>query len=89
MVMIVLDVVHAPLPLERDSRPPPCSLAQPVSSLARGDLLRSENAADWIPGVLGIRPARTKAPLAISKVDGGDGTPRPSQAKKSVSIREV
>jgi hypothetical protein len=40
---------HLSLPLERDSRSPPCPVAQPVSSLARGDVLRGENAADWIP----------------------------------------
>ena len=89
VVMIVLDVVHAPLPLERDSRPPPCSMAQSLSSLASRDLLRRQNAADWIPGILGICSTRTKAPLAISKVDGRDGTLCPFQAEKSVRIREV
>ena len=83
-----LDVVHAPLPLERDSRSPPCSVAQSVSSLASRNLLRRQDAADWIPGVLGIRSARTKAPLAILKMDGGNGTVRASQAKESVKFKE-
>ena len=81
-----LDVVHAPLPLERDSRSPPCSVAQSVSSLASRNLLRRQDAADWIPGVLGIHSARTKASLAILKMDGGNGTVRASQAKESVKF---
>src|SRR5256885_14566070 len=59
-------------------------MAQSLSSLASRDLLRRQNAADWIPGILGICSTRTKAPLAISKVDGRDGTLCPFQAEKSV-----
>src|SRR5439155_17936610 len=82
VVMIVPDVLHAPLPLERDPRSPACALAQSVSSLASRNLLRRQNAADRIPGVLGIRSTRTKEPLDIFKVDGGDGTLCPSLAEE-------
>ena len=57
--------------------------------MASRDLLRSENATDRIPGILGVRSKRTKASLAVSTVDGGDGTTRPSQAKKSVRFAKT
>src|SRR5438445_13788414 len=45
--------------------------------MAHRDLLRRENAANRIPGVLGIHVARAKQSLAFSEVDGGDGAPCP------------
>src|SRR5436305_15070783 len=56
--------------------PPARSLAQSVPSLAYGDLLRSKNAADTLYRVLGFRLERAREPVALSQVDGRNGTIR-------------
>ena len=45
------------------------SLAQPLSALAHGNLLRPENGQDRICGVLGIYGAGKKATTPLSQVD--------------------
>lgn len=60
---------HAAFLLERHSRAPFDSLAQSVPSLAHRDLLRRENAADRISGILGVSLERALESLAILEVD--------------------
>ena len=55
--------------MERDERPSARTLAKPVFALAYRDLLRGENDADWIPGILGISMEGTRESLAFSEMD--------------------
>ena len=66
------------------ARPSLGSLEESLSSLESGNLLRCEDAADWVPGVLGVCVARTLKPVAFSQVDGRDGTLRASQDQESL-----
>ena len=77
-------VLHPSILVERHARTPPHPMAQPISSMADRNLLWRENAADRFSGVLGIHLAGTCPPVAISKVDGGDGASCPSQAQEFI-----
>src|SRR5712692_8827628 len=81
-----LHALHAQISVERDSRTSPYALAQPLSALAGRDLLRCKDAADRFSGILGIRMAGAQQSLAISEMDGGDGTLRPPQAEECLEM---
>jgi len=70
--------------MERDKGSSPCSLAKSLSFVAHGNLLRSENDADWIYRILGIYVAGAPQSLAIFEVDRRDGTLCPSQTQDTV-----
>src|SRR5580698_8575839 len=72
----------APLSLERHQGPSSGSVAQPLPAMAHRDLLRRQDDADRLPGVLGISVAGAYQPLAFSQVDRRDGPLRPPQAEK-------
>src|SRR5579863_4409711 len=72
----------APLPLERHQRPSPGSVAKPLPPVAYRNLLRRQNDADWLSGILGISVARARESLAFSQVDKRDGALRSPQAEK-------
>ena len=55
-----------PFSLERDQRPPAGAVAKPLPLVAHRDLLRSEDDADRLPGVLGIHVAGARQSLALS-----------------------
>src|ERR1700730_8853841 len=63
------DALHSAISLERNPRTSPCPVAQPVSSLASRDLLRRENAAKRLSGVLGVYLAGAHQPRAIPEMD--------------------
>jgi hypothetical protein len=54
--------------------------------MANRNLLRCKNATDRRAGILGVCLAGTQEFVAFPEMDGGDGTPRPSQAKEFVSL---
>lgn len=62
-------VAHSPIHVERDSRPSPGAVAQPVPALADRDLLRRQDDADRVFRVLGIPVAGAQAALALPRVD--------------------
>ena len=70
--------------LELHPRPPDCSLAQPLSSMASRDLHRGQNDADRFPGILGISLDRAEQSVAFSEMDIGDGSLRPSSSEERV-----
>lgn len=74
-----------PVFMEFNPRPSLGSMEKPLPSLAGGDLLWRENAADRVPGVLGVRVARTCELMAFSEMDLGDGTLRASQGQESLT----
>jgi hypothetical protein len=47
--------LYSSLSLERNPRASAGAVAQPISAVANGNLLRRQDAADPLPGVLGIR----------------------------------
>ena len=65
-----LNALHAAICVERNPRAQVGAVAQSVLVVADGDLLRGEDAADRVSGVLGVSMARTSPPVAISEVDG-------------------
>ena len=79
-----MDVVHAAIYVERNPRTPAGSLAESISAVADRDLLRREDAADWVSGVLGISLARASPSVAVSEVDGGDGALRSTVCEEGV-----
>ena len=76
------DATDAALSLELDSWPPDCPLAQSLSPLAYRDLHRRQDDADRLSGILGILVDRANQPLALSEVDCGDGSLRPSRSQE-------
>src|SRR5579872_7050635 len=68
------NVFHAAIHLAGQPRPSPGAVAQPLPALAHGNLQRRQNAADRLPGVLGLHVAGTAQPEAFFGVDYGDGT---------------
>ena len=72
------DAADAAVSLEFDSWAPDCSLAQSLFAVADRDLYGREDDADWIPGILGILVDGARQPVAVSEVDGGDGSVRAS-----------
>jgi len=57
-------------------------VAQPVSAVAHRNLLRRQDDADWVSGVLGISMAGAYESMAFYEVDWRDGSPRPSQTEE-------
>jgi len=72
------DAADAAVSLEFDSWAPDCSLAQSLFAVADRDLYGREDDADWIPGILGILVDGARQTVAVSEVDGGDGSVRAS-----------
>ncbi len=68
------DAADAAVSLEFDPWAPDCSVAQPLSAVADRNLYGREDDADWISGILGISMDGARQPVALSKVDGGDGS---------------
>ena len=69
--------------MERDARSSINALAQPVSAVANRNLLRREDAANRLFGVLGVPLARTQESLAFLKMDGRDGALRKADAQEN------
>ena len=72
--------------MERDPRAPFGPVAQPLLTVADRNLLWGEDAADRTAGILGIHLAGAQEFVAVSQVDGGNGTPRPPQAEEFVNL---
>jgi len=68
------DAADAAVSLEFDSWAPDCSLAQSLFAVADRDLYGREDDADWIPGILGILVDGARQPVAVSEMDGRDGS---------------
>src|ERR1700682_1903375 len=80
---------HAPsltFHVERDPRTPSCAVAQSLSSLAHGNLCRTQDGQNRLSGILGIHVPRTPPIDALPQMDGGDGKLRAAQAEEPVSF---
>jgi hypothetical protein len=75
--------------MERHPRASSRAVAKSLPAVANRNLLRRKNATNRTVGVLGIYLARTQEFMALSKVDSGNGTLRPSQAQKLVGLVAV
>lgn len=75
---------HSTFSVERHQRPPSGAVAQSISALAHRDLLRCQDDANRISGILGVSVARAHQSVALSKMDCRDGPLCPSQGEKSV-----
>ena len=60
-------------------------MAQPLSSLAHGNVLRVKNGQDRLSGVLGIHDSRTETAQTFFELDGRDGKLRKAEAEESMS----
>jgi hypothetical protein len=75
-----LDALHTTFSLECYPRSSAGALAKSLPVVANGDLLRSENAANTLPRILGVRVAGEKQSMAVPEMDGRDGTIRATEA---------
>jgi len=75
------DAVHSSISVERNPRTSPHAMAQPISALASGDLLRGKDATNRLSRLLGVHVAGAQQSLAIPEMDGWDGTLCPPQAQ--------
>ncbi len=70
------------------SRPSPGAVAESLSAVENRDLLRRENAANWVSGILGICVAGARRVMALSQMDGRDGAVRSSEGQDvSVNVQ--
>jgi hypothetical protein len=72
--------LHTAFSLECYPRSSAGALAKSLPVVANGDLLRSENAANTLPRILGVRVAGEKQSMAVPEMDGRDGTIRATEA---------
>jgi hypothetical protein len=75
-----LHALHTTFSLECYPRSSAGALAKSLPVVANGDLLRSENAANTLPRILGVRVAGEKQSMAVPEMDGRDGTIRATEA---------
>ena len=84
-----LHALHATFSLECYPRSPTGALAKSLPVVENGDLLRSQNAANTLPGILGVRVAGAKQFMAVPEVDGRDGTLRATAAQNPIGRRKL
>jgi hypothetical protein len=75
-----LHALHFTFSLECYPRSSAGALAKSLPVVANGDLLRSQNAANTLPRILGVRVAGEKQSMAVPEMDGRDGTIRATEA---------
>src|SRR6266567_3509727 len=73
LIMIFMHALHVAIHVERHARTSSDTVAKPVPALANRNLLRREDAANRLFGVLGISLARTQESLAFLKMDRRNG----------------
>ncbi len=76
------NAADAALSLELNPWTPDCTMAQSLPAMAYRDLYRREDDANRIPGVLGIPVDGTNQFVALSEVDGRNGSLYPSSGEK-------
>lgn len=62
-------------------------MAQSISALAHGNLLRPENGQDRFSGILGIHDPGKKTAAALSKLDRRDGKLRSSETEEPIDLK--
>jgi hypothetical protein len=75
--------------VEFDPGPPSRALAQPIPAVAHRNLLRRQDAANWISGILGVSLAGTRQSLEILEVDVRDAAARASSAEELIGGWEI
>ena len=81
-----MNALHVAVHVDRHAWAPSDAVAKPVPALANRNLLRREDAANRLSGVLGISLARAQEPLAVSKMDAGDGALRKADVQENCVI---
>ena len=78
-----MHALHVAIHVQRHAWAPSGAVAKPVPALANRNLLRREDAANRLSGVLGISLARAQKPLAVPQMDWRDGTLRKAKANEN------
>ena len=78
-----MNALHVAIHVERHAWAPSDAVAKPVPALANRNLLRREDAANRLSGILGVSLARAQEPLAFPQMDRRDGTLRKARANEN------
>ena len=78
-----MNALHVAIHVERHARTSSDTVAKSVPVVANRNLLRREDAANRLSGILGISLARAQKPLAFPQMDWRDGTLRKARANEN------